>query len=317
LLEVDAGCPVGQVAQRLRVDRRSVQRWVARYRSQPNLERLRHQPGQGRPRRWDPALEARLELALSRRPTDFGYVGTGWPVPLLQQWLAGDRPGPPLSVATLRRRLRERDYVWKRFRYGLNPDPAREKKRRIRRQLRALAPRTVLLARDETDLLLLPPLRAGWARRGQPAPIPLSGQNARRTVFGSLNLRTGHALFLAQKPKRAGNFQAFLKRIRQHYRGWSVALLLDETSCHTAQGSLRLAHALGIRLLWLPKRSPRLNPVEHLWRDEGVLCANYQDACLDHQVGGFIDYLQNLSASQRLRKAGVLSKKFWLRCVRH
>ena len=128
LLEVDAGWPLGQVAQRLRVDRRSVQRWIARYRSQPNLEALRHQPGQGRPRRWDQALEARLEVALSQRPTDLGYVGTGWTVPLLQQWLAGDRPGPPLSGATLRRRLRERDYVWKRFRYVLNPDPAREKK---------------------------------------------------------------------------------------------------------------------------------------------------------------------------------------------
>ena len=128
LLEVDAGCPVGQVAQRLRVDRRSVQRWIARYRRQPNVETLRHQPGQGRPRRWDPALEARLELALRQRPTDLGYVGTGWTVPLLQQWLASDRPGPPLSVATLRRRLRERDDVWKRFRYVLRPDPQREKK---------------------------------------------------------------------------------------------------------------------------------------------------------------------------------------------
>jgi transposase len=128
LLEVDAGCPLGEVAQRLRVDRRSVQRWIARYRSHPNIETLRHQPGQGRPRRWDPALEARLELALSQRPTDLGYVGTGWTVPLLQQWLASDRPGPPLSVATLRRRLRERDYVWKRFRYVLSPDPQREKK---------------------------------------------------------------------------------------------------------------------------------------------------------------------------------------------
>jgi transposase len=181
-----------------------------------------------------------------------------------------------------------------------------------------LAARTVLLAQDETDLLLLPPLRAGWARRGQPAPVPLSGKNARRTVFGSLNLRTGHTLFLAQSHKRAKNFQAFLKLIHQHYRGWPVALLLDENSCHTAQGSLRLAHALGIQLLWLPKRSPHLNPVEHLWRHaKAVVCANYQDASLDHQVGYFIDYLQSLSATQRLRKAGVLSKNFWLRGVRH
>src|SRR5438067_1283209 len=109
LLEVDAGCPLGEVAQRLRVDRRSVQRWIARYRRQANLEALRHQPGQGRPRRWDPALETRLEVALSQRPTDFGYAGTGWTVPLLQRWLAGDPSGPRFSAATLRRRLRERD----------------------------------------------------------------------------------------------------------------------------------------------------------------------------------------------------------------
>jgi transposase len=124
--------------------------------------------------------------------------------------------------------------------------------------------------------------------------------------------------FWRERHKRAENFQAFLKLIHQHYRGWSVALLLDENSCHTAQGSLRLAHALGIERLWLPKRSPHLNPVEPLWREaKGVLCANYQDAGLDHQVDGFIDYLQNLSASRCLRKAGVLSKKFWLRCERH
>ena len=152
----------------------------------------------------------------------------------------------------------------------------------------------MLLALDETDLLLLPPLRAGWARRGQPAPVSISGQNARRPVFGSLNLRTGHALFLAQRYKRAANFQAFLKLIHGHYRGWSVALLLDENSCHTAQSSLRLARTLGIQLVWLPKRSPHLNPMEHLWRDaKGVICANYQDACLDHQVSGFRGYTRH------------------------
>jgi transposase len=190
---------------------------------------------------------------------------------------------------------------------------SKRKKRRIRRQIRALATRTVLLALDETELLLLPPLRAGWARRGQPAPVPISGQNARRTVFGSLNLRTGHALFLVQRHKRAENFQAFLELIHQHYRGWSVALLLDENSCHTAQGSQRVAHALGIQLLWLPKRSPHLNPVEHLWRHaKAVICANHQYPTLQAQVDQFIHYLQSLSPTQRLRKAGVLSGNFWL-----
>jgi hypothetical protein len=124
-----------------------------------------------------------------------------------------------------------------------------------------------VLAEDETDLLLFPPLRSGWALRGQPLPVRLSGRNARRVIFGTLNLRTGHRLFLDRESQRAGDFQAFLRWIQGHYRGWNIALLLDEDPSHTAQGSETLAEELKIELLWLPKRSPKLNPVDHLWGD--------------------------------------------------
>src|SRR5437879_5673000 len=65
------------------------------------------------------------------------------------------------------------------------------KKRRIRRQIRALPQRSVVLAQDETDLLLFPPLRAAWSKRGEVARVWLTGRNARRVIFGAINLRTG------------------------------------------------------------------------------------------------------------------------------
>ena len=43
--------------------------------------------------------------------------------------------------------------------------PSARKKRRIRRQIRGLPRRAFVLAVDETDLRLFPPLRSGWARR--------------------------------------------------------------------------------------------------------------------------------------------------------
>jgi len=195
----------------------------------------------------------------------------------------------------------------------LRPIRSWRKKRSLRQQIRALGAQTALLAQDETDLLLFPPLRAGWARRGEPAPVLISGFNARRTVFGTLNLRTGHTLLLEQKRRRAGEFQEFLELVGWHYRAWSVALLLDENSIHTAQGSQALAEALGIRLLWLPKRSPHLNPMDHFWRHgKEVVCANHQYASITVQTQSFIAYLQSLSPAERLRKAGVFSKDFWL-----
>jgi DDE superfamily endonuclease len=174
----------------------------------------------------------------------------------------------------------------------------------------------MLLAEDETDLLLLPPLRAGWALRGQPREIPISGRNARRVVFGALNVRTAHRLFLVREQQRAVDFQALLRLVHEHYRGWHVALLLDEDSSHTAGGSEALAAELGIETLWLPKRSPKLNPLDHLWGDaKDEISANKQYATIDDQVNRFLAYLTSLSAREALTKAGVLSDHFWLRAA--
>lgn len=188
----------------------------------------------------------------------------------------------------------------------------KRKKRRILRQIRGLPPGTALLAEDETDVLLLPVLRAGWALRGQPAEVPISGKNARRTVFGALNLRTGHLLSLDQTRKRALEFQEFLDFVHWHYRTGPVAMLLDENSAHQSEESQSLAEDLDIQLLWLPKRSPHLNPVDRLWgKGKAAVCANLQQT-IDMQVDQLIGYYQDLSPTERLRKAGMFSPTFWL-----
>lgn len=192
------------------------------------------------------------------------------------------------------------------------PTRSARKKRRIRRQILALPPRSVVLAQDETDLLLFPPLRAAWALRGQPAVVRLSGRNARRVVFGALNLRTGARLFVPRPKGRSADFRAFLDEVRGHYRSWHVALLLDEDSCHTAQASVH--DAAGMTLLWLPKRSPELNPLDTLWgQGKDVISANHQADSIDDHVDDFLDYLRTLSNRKTLHTAGVLSPGFWLR----
>jgi transposase len=182
--------------------------------------------------------------------------------------------------------------------------------------MRRLPPRSVALAEDETDLLLFPPLRAGWAPRGEAKEVALSGRNARRVVFGSLNLRTGTRLLVVRERQRAGDFQAFLEQLHWHYRGWHVALLLDEDPSHTAAGSRRMAERSGTELVWLPKRAPELNPMDHLWghgKDE--VSSNKQYESIDDHVDRFVGYLRDLSSREALSKAGVLSADFWLKSV--
>lgn len=126
-----------------------------------------------------------------------------------------------------------------------------------------------------------------------------------------MNLRTGTRVLVPRTKGRSADYQAFLNEVRSTYRGWHVALLLDEDPCHTAKASL--AAAAGMTLLWLPKRSPKLNPMDTLWgQGKDVISANKQYATIEEQVDRFLRHLRGLSNREALHTSGVLSNKFWL-----
>ncbi len=159
-----------------------------------------------------------------------------------------------------------------------------------------------------------PPLRACWAKRGQPAEVALTGSNARRVVFGPLTIRTGHRLFLVRPRQRGEDFRAFLRTLHRHYRGRPVVLLLDADSAPTAGASQRVAAELGRELFWLPPRCPELNPLEALWRSgKQTICANRQYPSIDEVVERFLVYLYWLAPREARQKAGLLSQHCWLK----
>ncbi|HXG64845.1 MAG TPA: IS630 family transposase [Blastocatellia bacterium] len=172
----------------------------------------------------------------------------------------------------------------------------------------------VLLFVDATILRLFPPLRACWARRGQQAVVRISGQNARRVLFGALNPRTGHRVVLKRPRMRQEDFQAFLRLLRKRYRGRRIWLLLDKARCHEAASSQRLAANLKMELVWLPKQCSELNAMDHLWRGlKGHVSANRQFKNIDEHADQATEWVLGLSSRAALRKAGVLSKSFWLK----
>jgi transposase len=128
LLQIDQGQSVAQAARLVRVDRRSVYRWAERFAASHSLAALADHRGPGRPPNWSEELESLVETALAQQPHQLGYPANSWTVPLLQAFLAVYHPEQTVSLSTLRRRLRESGYVWKRFRYVLAPDPEAEKK---------------------------------------------------------------------------------------------------------------------------------------------------------------------------------------------
>ena len=165
---------------------------------------------------------------------------------------------------------------------------------------------------DETDLMLFPPLRAGWTKRGQPADVEICGGNAKRVVFGTVSL-TGHRLMLVRRKQRSSDFQEFLNLVHSHYCHRRILMILDGDSSHTAAASKQLAAELEIMLEWLPVRSPELNAIEDIWGDaKEVVCGNHQFPDIDAQSEAFVKYIEHYSNHQAKRKAGLLSGNYWL-----
>lgn len=125
--EFDQGRSVQEIAKMLGVTRQSIYNWVDIYRQSRDPTALGDQPGRGRPRSLEEDEERLLETFLAASPQDFGYPHANWTRALLAELLE-DVTGKGLSLDTLRRTIQRLNYVWKRPRYDLLPDPEHEKK---------------------------------------------------------------------------------------------------------------------------------------------------------------------------------------------
>jgi DDE superfamily endonuclease len=182
------------------------------------------------------------------------------------------------------------------------------------RQLKRMPPGAVLLFEDETILRLLPELRRAWSLCGRQARIPITGQNTRCVLFGTLNPRTGRRIVARGPVLRQACFQQFLRLLRRSYPGRQIWLILDKATGHTAPKSQAVAQSLDIVLIWLPRQWSELNGMDQLWRElKANICANFQYANIGEHATLAERWIFSLSKTEALRKAGVLSKRFWLK----
>jgi len=127
VLEFDRGASVSEIAELLGVSSQSVYNWLTRFQQAGDECELSDAPRTGRPSCSGEVTEALLRTLMLLSPEWYGYYATHWTVPLLRNQLR-QSTGEQYSADTIRRRLHELGYVWKRPRYVLAPDLEREKK---------------------------------------------------------------------------------------------------------------------------------------------------------------------------------------------
>jgi transposase len=215
-----------------------------------------------------------VDAQASNPPCYSGLVQTCWTVGLLAAFLA-TRFHLVLSPSSVRRSLKQMQWLWRRPRLApATHAPGRQKKvdplaaGKLAQIAQALASAATVLYLDESELQLLPVVRAMWMK-GARVRIPTPGQNAKRVFFGALNARTGALAHLVRPRKRALDFVAFLDHLAQCYPSGRIVLVLDNVITHDAKlvrAWLAQPEHARFRLLWLPKYvAHEHNPIERVW----------------------------------------------------
>jgi hypothetical protein len=148
---------------------------------------------------------------------------------------------------------------------GTPPRDLAAVKRGLKRGLKGRV-RTEVLMLDETIITETPPLYSCYGHLGLQVRVPITGNRTKRFLHGAINVRTGGTSLLITKEWTKEIHQGFLSMIRSHWRSWNIVLFEDRASQHTSPDSLEWAEELGIEIRLLPKATPELNAMDHLWR---------------------------------------------------
>ena len=120
---------------------------------------------------------------------------------------------------------------------------------------------------DETTVSLHPPLRRCWMRRGERKLIPAPGSPQYLHVFGAYNWHSGRVSYLTSAYKNSDTFIAFVEHLLAEHPRQHLILVMDNASYHHSK-AVRAALSLyedRLLVIWLPKYSPFLNPIERFW----------------------------------------------------
>lgn len=120
---------------------------------------------------------------------------------------------------------------------------------------------------DETTVSLHPPLRRCWMKRGERKLIAAPGTPQHLHVFGAYNWRNLEVTHTTASRKNSETFIAFLEHLLTEYPRQKLVVVMDNASYHhsqTTKAALSL-HEDRLLVIWLPKYSPFLNPIERFW----------------------------------------------------
>lgn len=291
----------------------TVYKWFDRFDAE-GPEGLYDRNREGRPPKLDERAEQELKRVLEAPPTKEGYEASRWTTPKLAEHLE-KKLGVDVQPETVREALNRLAFGWKRPRRTLPEDPDYGKRiTEIDQAIVDAGPETTLLFEDETELRRFPPLRSAWMPVGTQRSIEVPGQNGKFALYGTLDVCTGEVIVEPYPKGRSDHTtsfleqvlaQSFLEQVLAQVEG-QILLIWDRASWHTSKRVGRfLDRHDRLEVLLLPKRSPKDNPIEDLWRELKDRIAANLERSLEALKAACRKFFDELTPERALKTAGL------------
>ena len=129
ILHIDDGDHPEEVADALGCSQMSVYRYIRRYNEERSVAALEDRPRSGRPPVLASISDEEFDRIVRQSPLSLGYTAFTWTVALLRGHIERQY-GLEVSDDTIRRRLHQQQYAWKRPRYVyIETDPLKGQKK--------------------------------------------------------------------------------------------------------------------------------------------------------------------------------------------
>jgi transposase len=274
ILMLGSGQSRAEVARYFGVHPATIGRWAAAYRTR-GLDGL-HGPSEdhrGRPRKLTTEHLVLIRQTVLTKPKELGYAFTAWTLPRLAQFV-DDRLGfsvEPHYLGMLLHRMGLALHRPKHCLRGKRDEQAHDEAKAELADMKEALPteERIIISQDEAEVHLYPYLVAIWCVVGSPQPeVPTPGKNAKRVVYGGLNLKTGHLTSYWAATKSGSHFVEFLEQLLAAYPDRQILMITDNGSFHHTKhvAAFFTAHQHRLEVKWLPSYCPDLNDIERTWR---------------------------------------------------
>jgi transposase len=263
------GMAITSVAAALGVDRKTVSRWVSKFRNNGS-EALHRRAGSGRPRKLAELTEGELLEIVLQGAMAFGFESDLWTVARLRRVIR-DEFRIQISKNTMWRRLRDAGLTYQKpeREYYEIDEATRQKWLRyevpkIRQAVRKH--RAILYFQDESNISLTAFLGKTWAPCGHTPKAKVTGKRAGVAATSAIS-HSGQLLFrLLDKRIASQEVIEFLDQMLRHHHRRHLVVVMDQAPPHTSKMTREWVDIQSrLHVFYLPKYSPDWNPDEKVW----------------------------------------------------